>query len=133
MSAHTVSDAYLVLPDDGVVFLGDLGFFQSQPFMGDCSPKGWVDQLSELERLPFDILVPGHRPTGTRTDLALQRQYIFVLEAMVAESVERGGNAEQVLAQELAPPLGAWQHGGVRRFAANVRAAYRRQTHSTSA
>ncbi len=59
---HTDSDCYLVLPADKVAFIGDLGFFASQPFMVYCDPQAWVAQMDGMQqplRPPFDAWLVG--------------------------------------------------------------------------
>jgi cyclase len=97
--AHTASDAYLLLPHDRILFMGDLGFFQCQPFMAFCDPEAWMAWLVQAEQLDVNHFVPGHGPLGTRTDLALQRRYIAELQGLVVQAVGRTGDGT--------PPLGA--------------------------
>ena len=123
---HTDSDCYLVLPADKVAFIGDLGFFASQPFMAYCDPRAWIAQLEGMERWDVETFVPGHGPLGTKTDVALQRQYLQVLDELVTRVIRAGGAVEDALQQPLPPPFDAWLMGGMNRFEANVRSAYKR-------
>jgi glyoxylase-like metal-dependent hydrolase (beta-lactamase superfamily II) len=126
--AHTAHDLYLLLPEDRIAFIGDLGFFQCQPFMAACEPRGWIDQLEALAQLDVETFVPGHGPLGTRADLALQKQYIAKLPGLVAEAIAQGLPPEQVLPDDLPPPLDAWLHGGMFRWEANVWSLYERMS-----
>jgi glyoxylase-like metal-dependent hydrolase (beta-lactamase superfamily II) len=123
---HTDSDAYLLLPGDGIAFLGDLGFFASQPFMVYCDPQAWAAHLQAFEASDLETFVPGHGPVGTKTDLALQRQYLEALEGMVARVIAAGGSADDAIQAGLPAPFARWLHGGMARFEANVRSAYER-------
>ena len=123
---HTDSDAYLVLPEDGVVFMGDLGFFQTQPFMAYCDPEAWTAQLEDMEMSAVETFVPGHGPLGTKADVALQREYIAALEELVARVIEAGGSVEDAVQQPLPAPFDAWLTGQMDCFERNVRSSYRR-------
>jgi cyclase len=123
---HTDSDCYLVLPVDKVAFIGDLGFFASQPFMVDCDPQAWITQLDGMEQWDVETFVPGHGPLGAKADLALQKQYIQVLDELVTRVIKAGGAVEDALQQPLPAPFDAWLRGGVNRFEANVRSSYKR-------
>ena len=123
---HTASDAYLVLPGDGVTFMGDLGFFQCQPFTVYADPQAWVAHLEEMEQSSTETFVPGHGPLGTKTDLALQREYINLLQELVAGAIEEGQSVEETLEKPLPAPFDAWLHGGMARWEANVRSTYER-------
>ena len=125
---HTASDAYLVLPEDRVIFMGDLGFFQCQPFAVYSDPQAWVAHLEEMEQSSAETFVPGHGPLGTKTDLALQRQYITLLQELVARAIEEGLSVEETLKTSLPAPFDAWLHGGMARWEANIRSIYERWT-----
>jgi cyclase len=123
---HTDSDCYLVLPADKAAFIGDLGFFASQPFMVYGDPQAWLAQLDGMAQWDVETFVPGHGPLGAKADLALQKQYIQVLDELVARVIQEGGAVEDALQQPLPPPFDAWLMGGMNRFEANVRSAYKR-------
>jgi cyclase len=123
---HTVSDAWLLLSEDRIAFVGDLGFFQCQPFMVDCDPQAWVAYLEEMERSNVETFVPGHGPLGTKADLSLQRQYITLLEELVGQAIQDGLTVEEVLQKPLSEPFDAWLHGGMARWEANARSTYER-------
>ncbi|MGD8905026.1 MAG: MBL fold metallo-hydrolase [Anaerolineae bacterium] len=124
---HTDSDAYLLLPDDRIVFMGDLGFLQCQPFMVYCDPQAWVAQLAQMEQLDVEVFVPGHGPLGTRADVALQREYITLLEELVTQSIADGLNVEETLQKTLPAPFDSWLHSSMGRWEGNVRSSYGRQ------
>jgi glyoxylase-like metal-dependent hydrolase (beta-lactamase superfamily II) len=123
---HTADDIYLLLPEDRIVFMGDLGFFECQPFTVYADPQAWVAHLEEMEESNNKIFVPGHGPVGTKTDLAVQRQYILVLESMVAQAILDGLSAEETLERPLPAPFDAWIQEGMARWEANVLATHER-------
>lgn len=124
--AHTAHDLYLLLPEDHIAFIGDLGFFQCQPFMAVCEPDAWTEQLGALEQIDVETFVPGHGPLGTKSDLALQKQYLTLLPKLVTAAIAEGLSPEQVLEKGLPPPFEAWLHGGMFRWETNVRSMYER-------
>jgi cyclase len=129
---HTASDAYLLLPEDRVLLMGDLGFFDCQPFMAFCNPGAWRDWLEEAEAFDVETFVPGHGPLGTKVDLVLQRRYIALVEDLVARAVQEGLPVEETMAQALPEPFGAWLQGGIARWEANVQALHQRLTDDAS-
>lgn len=130
--AHTAQDLYLLLPEDRIAFIGDLGFFQCQPFMAFCEPQSWIEEIEKLERADVETFIPGHGPLGTKTDLALQKQYIAMLPELVAEAIAEGVPVEDLVQRGLPPPFGAWLHGGMLRWETNVQAMYERLSGETS-
>lgn len=125
-SGHTESDCYLILPDEKIMFMGDLGFFQCQPFMASSDPEAWKAQLEEMDSAEMEVFVPGHGPLGTKADIALQVEYITTLENMVDQVVKDGGTVEDAVEQPLPEPFDAWLSGGMARFESNARFFYER-------
>ncbi len=124
---HTASDAFLVLPADKVLFMGDLGFFQREPFMTDCDPQAWLLQLDAMEGADIEIFVPGHGPLGAKPDIAAQKQYMIMLQALVAHILQHGGSLEEVMEQPLPSPFDHWSTEGTP-LASNVRVLFEHLT-----
>jgi cyclase len=123
---HSEDDAVLLLPQDGIAFIGDIGFFAAQPFLGFCDLGLYREQLRYFLDSDYRILVPGHGPVGGRDDIALQLQYFDVLENLVGQVVGRGGSFEEALHITLPEPFDAWLMGGMARFQVNVRYLFAR-------
>ncbi len=121
---HSEDDTVVLLPEDDAAFLGDIGFFAMQPFLGHADLGRHREQLLYLRESDFKTLVPGHGPVGGKADLALQLRYLDVLEEQVGAVVRRGGSLEEALQIRLPPPLDGWLHGGMSRFETNVRALF---------
>ncbi len=128
---HTESDCILHLPKERITFIGDLGFFQQQPFTPYGSPSEWITLLSNLANGKARVFIPGHGPLGRKSDLLLNGQYIQALEDMVQQVIQRGETITDALRQVLPPPFDTWQGLG-RRFEANVRGSFQRQRKATS-
>jgi len=56
---HTAGDVVVFLPEEKVVFTGDL-MLPFLAYMGDAWVQDWPDTLEGLKALDFDVLVPGH-------------------------------------------------------------------------
>ena len=83
--AHTTNDVVAYLPDDGVVFTGDLVFHQGTPFAVQGSVTGWLEVLDELEALGAERLVPGHGPICDAAVIDDVRRYLgFVIATAAA-------------------------------------------------
>jgi len=123
---HTDSDAYLVLPEERIMFMGDLGFFQTQPYMAFCDPEAWMVQHESMRQSNIETFVPGHGPLGTKADIALQGEYITALEEMVAQVIQEGGSVEEALQRPLPAQFDGWLAGEMVRFERNVRSSYER-------
>lgn len=76
---HTGSDAFVVLPDDGIGFLGDLLFVRCHPYIADGDPDALAESLGRIRGLSLATLVPGHGPVGEGADVDLLLDYLAAL------------------------------------------------------
>lgn len=94
-AAHTRGDAYVWLPDDGILFAGDLVFNGGTPFALSGSPAGWLRALEQMARLDPAIVVPGHGALGGPELLQPVADYLqFVIDA-AHDAHDRGMTALQ--------------------------------------
>lgn len=56
---HTRGDAVVWLPDDKVLFAGDLVEYGATPYCGDAQLKNWAGTMQNLSALKPQALVPG--------------------------------------------------------------------------
>ncbi|UUT36122.1 MBL fold metallo-hydrolase [Microbacterium elymi] len=62
--AHTQGDSYVWLPEERVLFTGDLVFSGGTPFALSGSPAGWLGALEQMAALRPEVVVPGHGAVG---------------------------------------------------------------------
>jgi hypothetical protein len=74
----------------------------------------------------IEIFVPGHGPLGTKADLALQQQYLTLLDKLVAQAIREGLSAEEMLERPLPAPFDVWLQEGMARWERNVLATHER-------
>jgi len=60
VNAHTPGSAVVWLPEDGVLFAGDLIFEGRYPFIGDADVAALIQALPRLLDLSAKAIVPGH-------------------------------------------------------------------------
>lgn len=106
--AHTVSDVYLRLPEEGILFMGDLGFFDTIPFLGFADPLRWIEILREFEASEMKTFIPGHGVVGGTDRVKVQRECIEAIVAAVREVLAEGGEVTEELSERLAEPFCTW-------------------------
>lgn len=64
--AHTSGDLVVLLPEDRILFTGDLVSNKRLPYLrsADANLTGWVQILARLAALDVQRVVPGHGPVG---------------------------------------------------------------------
>jgi glyoxylase-like metal-dependent hydrolase (beta-lactamase superfamily II) len=118
-AVHSRDDSYLVLPDDDLVFLADIGFFGELPVMVHCDVDAWRRQLDVFMDSGYETFVPGHGEVGGKAQLAEQRAYLDHLEEQVHAALAQGG-AEAARAVEPGPPYVSWLDGQMARLEGNI-------------
>ena len=99
--AHTRGDMFVFLPDQKMLFGGDIIVNRFFPIMadGDSSASGWIQTLKKLKALKPEIVVPGH---GDVSDVSLIDQlsiYLTALQVQVRQQKKNGASLEQAYAQ----------------------------------
>lgn len=95
--ANSPHDVTVYLPDEQVLFTGDIIVQAPVPYLGASWPVPWIDVLRQMEAIPVTALVPGHGPV--MHDHAYTRQMRELLEAATARveaMARRGMTLEQI-------------------------------------
>jgi glyoxylase-like metal-dependent hydrolase (beta-lactamase superfamily II) len=97
--AHTIGDAVAFLPNEGILFTGDLcvnwrsGNNVSDP---DADHPHWVQVLDDLAQWKVKTVVPGHGEVGSVETLRAQRAFLDDLWRQVAAGKKAGKSLEQL-------------------------------------
>ena len=119
---HTVSDSIMYLPEDQIMFSGDLVLKHNHPWLGHGNPKKWLSILDLLNELEIRRIVPGHGPVATKQDLNVISEYIYDMINLV-ESLKKDGNTiEEALHTPIPQKYSEWYCSPV--FEWNIRFLY---------
>jgi len=113
---HTKGDTVAWLPEQKILFSGDLVEFDATPYAGDAYFKDWPHTLDKLAALQANALVPGRgaaltTPAQVAVGLAGTRAFISDLYASVQAGVAAGKNLNAVYKETVAtlrPKYGHW-------------------------
>ena len=124
--SETNSSIIVWVPERRVAFMVDAVSVRTVPWrdMADGDPRGWTTALERLNELDFDILAPGHGPTGRKEHVGENIQYMRDLIQAVATRMDRGETLEEIQASLELPQYADWtrydQH-----FELNIAGVYR--------
>jgi len=121
--AHTAGDVVVHLPDDGVVFTGDILFHGGHPIVWAGPVANWVAACDRVLQLDASVIVPGHGPLATPSAVADLKGYFEFLTTEARLRHEAGMSALEAAQDIDLGPYAGW--GEAERVVANVRALYR--------
>jgi len=106
---HTVSDVLLHLPEERIIFPGDLIFIENQPYLVDGDPEELLRILDKIEALDAKTLVPGHGPAGTPKDISPVKDYVLALQKLVEDVRTSGGGLNRAAERPIPTPFDTWK------------------------
>lgn len=113
---HTKGDTVAWLPQEKILFSGDLVEFDATPYAGDAYFQDWPQTLDNLAALKPEKLVPGRgaalqTPEQVQAGLAGTRAFISDLYESVKASAAKGEDLRKVYEAtfaQLQPKYGHW-------------------------
>ncbi|MFI5315153.1 MAG: MBL fold metallo-hydrolase [Myxococcota bacterium] len=121
--AHTRGDVLVWLPEDRVVYTGDILFIGGTPIAWQGPVDNWIAACERIAALGADVIVPGHGPITDAKGALAVRDYLAHVRDRARECYDAGLTPA---AAARAIPLGefaAW--GDAERIAVNVHTLYR--------
>jgi len=108
-NGHTKSDIIMHLLPDSIIFMGDLLFVRSHPYLGDGDPDSLLQILQEIESAGATAFVPGHGPVGSSKDLQELVDYVETCRRIVKRMVSDGQGEDAIDNITVPPTFNEWQ------------------------
>jgi len=111
-NGHTGSDLILLLPKEGIIFMGDLLFVNRHPWSEDGSPESWPQHLQRLEKdKMYSQYVPGHGPVGGNQEMKLMINYLKDVPQLVRLGIEKNQPDSVIIKTPIAEAYKDWWFG----------------------
>lgn len=88
--AHSLGDALIYVPDDKVVYTGDILFTGDTPIAWYGPVQRWIDVCDRLLNMDVDVIVAGHGPISTKDDVRTMRDYLIYVTEQARPRYEAG-------------------------------------------
>lgn len=121
--AHTKGDVLVHLPDDGVIFTGDILFIGGTPIVWDGPVQNWLDACAHIIELGCTTIVPGHGPLTDRNGVQAVADYLSYIQAEATARFETGMRADEAARDIDLGPYADWLDW--ERIVINVDTVYR--------
>jgi cyclase len=120
---HTPGSSTVFLPEQGVMFSGDLFFVGRYPFVRHADTLAWVDALRRIKEVAPATLVPGHGPVCDTKAMAREAdrmiEYFLATRGTAEAMLSEGLTRDEIVARAPEFPRAAAE-GYERLHAANV-------------
>ncbi|GAB4138547.1 MAG: hypothetical protein Tsb0016_04640 [Sphingomonadales bacterium] len=121
--AHTKGDVIVHVPDDKVVYTGDILFIDGTPIMWAGPVANWIAACDRIIALDAEIIVPGHGPVTDKTGVRQVQDYLRYIDAEARKRYDAGLSVEQAAHDIALGDYAAW--GDAERIAVNIDTLYR--------
>jgi len=121
--AHTNSDTIVWLPDDRVLFTGDLLFNEGHPIMWAGPVENWIAACQHIIDLDPQVVVPGHGPITDKTAVANMKAYFEYVRDEARARFEAGMGFDEAARDINMAEYRGWSDP--ERIVANVFSLYR--------
>ena len=90
LGGHTPATSGLFLPQERILFTGDLVVVDEHPALGQCISEEWLSKLRWLRRQKYELLVPGHGPLCNVEASEPVSEYIRAMRSKVRSQYKSG-------------------------------------------
>lgn len=120
---HTPGSSTVYIPEDKILFSGDLLFVGSHPYMGDANIPTWISALQTLQKLDITHIIPGHGEICDKKEFTTHITYLNTFHANLKNLKETHTKKELLKNPDLLnlPDLHKKE-----RIAANIEAQYQK-------
>jgi cyclase len=119
---HSPSDLFAFVPEDRVVFFGDLLSVGLHPSASDGDPTTWARMLRRIRALGVTSAVPGHGPVGDRSDIQRLESYLRSLDRTARSTLRAGRPAKELRGVPIPGEFRSWKFSAF--YAENLRRSY---------
>ena len=122
-TGHTRGDVMVHLPDERLLFAGDVAFFYVTPMAFEGHIGNWIKVARRvIDEIDAETIVPGHGPIGTKADLRKLIDYLELVHAGSRMAFDEGASQEQAVEMIDLGEFAEW--GEPERLSLNVRRCY---------
>ena len=126
LGGHTPCSSVVWLPDESILFAGDLIFQGRYPFLATANIEKLMEALRFLPGLGAQVIVPGHGLLCGNEEVLKQLNYIETTWERTAEHVKKGHDLGEILLDQDYPRCS--ERGYEELHSWNIRVTYQQLT-----
>ena len=121
--AHTDGDILVHVPEDKVVFTGDILFIEGHPILWVGPVQNWLDACDRMLAMDLEVVVPGHGPLTDKAGIRAVKGYLEYITAEARRRYDAGMPVAEAARDIALDDYASW--GDAERIAVNVSTLYR--------
>lgn len=121
--AHTLGDTVAYIPDDRVVFTGDILFIGGHPIMWAGPTSNWLRACDRILEMDVETIVPGHGPITDKKGVTEVKGYLQYIYDEARKRYEAGMSVAEAARDIPLDRYASWSDG--ERIIVNVATIYR--------
>lgn len=90
VGGHTPATAVVYMPNEKLLFTGDVVVTNRPPFLSQGNTKEWLEALTFLRKLRYDILIPGHGELTGKEATDRMSEYLRLVRRKVRSAYQAG-------------------------------------------
>ncbi|MGP1283911.1 MAG: MBL fold metallo-hydrolase [Parasphingopyxis sp.] len=121
--AHTAGDVLVHLPDDRIVYTGDILFIDGTPIMWAGPVGNWIAACDRILAMDVEAIVPGHGPIADKADVRKVQEYLRFIDREARRRFDAGLSVRDAAHDIALGDYASWIDA--ERIAVNVDTLYR--------
>ena len=90
VGGHTPATIVVLLPNENLLFTGDVVVTNRPPFLSQGNTKQWLEALTYLRKLQYDVLIPGHGQLTGKEATEKMSEYLRMVRRRVRSAYQSG-------------------------------------------
>ena len=121
--AHTAGDVLAYVPDDKIIFTGDILFIEGHPILWAGPIENWIAACDYMLGLELENIVPGHGPITDKRGVQAVRDYLTYVRDEARKRFDSGMAAADAALDISLTDFDSW--GDAERIVVNVAVLYK--------
>jgi len=105
---HSIGDTMLFIPEENILFTGDLVFVDVHPWLGDGDCNKLKEIYSFIKGMNTKYIFPGHGAVGDSNSVETLINYIAHMQKTANEALKINATPEDVFEDALVAPYNDW-------------------------
>ncbi|MEW6600491.1 MAG: MBL fold metallo-hydrolase [Nitrospirota bacterium] len=97
--SHTSGSIMVYLPDQKILFAGDILFTGYHPFLAEGDISSWTKALDSIMAMDVEKIIPGHGPVSGKKDIRDMKAYLKAFDSKAKELCAGSNDVEYIVSE----------------------------------